>query len=360
MTIHIKNGFVLNPGSGEFSVKDLFFTTELLENADECSITQTIDAKGLFITPGLIDTCSQIGLRETGVRWEGNDSYEPHQEDSTKLSVTDGIYPFDPSFKEAVAAGVTAAHILSAPNSVVGAKTAIIHMSGSTVDDMLIEDDSGFSFSMGDIPKKSFMEATTMPLTRMGIAHTIRTKLKRLKKTGALDTKAVYIRCHRADDIETAIRISKEIDVPITLVHATECGLVEKDVLAYSVNVIGGPSFQAIERLELKNLKPTMYKTMQDAGMLFGFATDHPVSSVTHLKLEASLAYREGVDAAEALLALTTNAAQVLGIDHLTGSLAPGLLADIVIWDQHPLHLTANVVHTFIKGQEVYRKGAVG
>ena len=357
MTTVIKNGWVLDSNSGAFSKQDIFFKDELLANFDESPISKSIDATDLYITPGLIDTCSQIGLRETGVRWEGNDSYEPQQKDPTKLSVTDGIYPFDPSFKDAVASGVTTAHILSAPNSVIGAKTAIIHMKGSTVEEMLIDNEVGFSFSMGDIPKKSFMEHTKMPLTRMGIAQKIRTTLKRLKRSGELDNRKVFVRCHRADDIETAIRISKEVAVPITLVHATECGLVDKEVLTHSSNSIGGPSFQAIERLELKNLKPALYKTLQDSGVRFGFATDHPVSSVTHLKLEASLAFREGVSSENALLALTKNAAELLEIDHLTGSIAPGLFADIVIWDQHPLNLTANVLHTFIKGQEVYRKG---
>ena len=357
MTTVIKNGWVLDSDSGEFIKQDIFFNTELLASYDESLITKTIDATGLYITPGLIDTCSQIGLRETGVRWEGNDSYEPQQEDPTQLSVKDGIYPFDPSFKDAIASGVTTAHILSAPNSVTGVKTTIIHMTGSTIEEMVIDNEVGFSFSMGDIPKKSFMEYTKMPLTRMGIAHQIRTTLKRLKSSGELNNRKVFVRCHRADDIETAIRISKEVDVPITLVHATECGLVDNEILTHPINIIGGPSFQAMERLELKNLKPTLYKTLQDSGVRFGFATDHPVSSVQHLKLEASLAFREGVSSEVALLGLTKNAAKLLEIDHLTGSIAPGLFADIVIWDQHPLNLTANVLRTFIKGQEVYRKG---
>lgn len=357
MTIVIKNGFVLDPTSGEFIKKDLYFNKVLLDNSGESTITETLDADGLYITPGLIDTCSQIGLRETGVRWEGNDAYEPGEEDPTKYAVIDGIYPFDPSFKEAAAAGVTAAHILSAPQSVVGAKTAIIHMTGSTVEEMLIAGEVGFSFSMGDIPKKAFMEQTKMPLTRMGIAQKIRSTLKRLKQSGDLDNKKVFIRCHRADDIETAIRISKEVAVPITLVHATECNLVDKNTLQHSFNLIGGPSFQAMERLELKNLHPALYRKLQDSAIRFGFATDHPVSATSHLKLEASLAYREGVSASNALLSLTKNAATLLGIDHLTGSISPGLSADLVVWDQHPLQLTANVLHTFIKGQEVYRKG---
>ncbi|MER2090834.1 MAG: amidohydrolase family protein, partial [Sporosarcina sp.] len=357
MSIVIKNGWVLDPYNGEFIKRDIFFANELLTTLDESTISETIEASGLYITPGLIDTCSQIGLRETGVRWEGNDSYEPKQEEAAQLSVTDGIYPFDPSFKDAVASGVTTAHILSSPNSVVGAKTAIIHMTGDTVEEMLIKDENGFSFSMGDIPKQSYMQHTKMPLTRMGIAHKIRITLKQLKKSGELDNRKVFVRCHRADDIETAVRISKEMEVPITLVHATECGLVEREVLTHPVNSIGGPSFQAIERVELKNLKPTLYKTLRNSDVRFGFATDHPVSSITHLKLEASLAFREGVTSGEALLALTKRAAELLDIDHLTGSLVPGLFADIVIWDQHPLNLTANVLHTFIKGQEVYRKG---
>ncbi|MDI2587619.1 amidohydrolase family protein [Psychrobacillus sp. NEAU-3TGS] len=360
--IIFNHAYVLNPTSNEFEKKKLVMKNQYIHAILDCNTTieqenlyQNIDASTLYITPGLIDACSQIGLKETGIRWEGNDSYEPTQETNTILSVVDGIYPFDPSFKLAISTGVTSAHIMSTAENVVGAYSAIIHMDGATVDEMLITNNVGLSFSMGDVPKKAFFDFTKKPLTRMGIANIIRQTIQKLRVDGLPLDFPFFIRCHRADDIETALRIQKELQANFTLVHATEFALIDTDAKKEISQVIAGPVFQAIERFELKNLHPSLFNQLQTTDTLSCNATDHPISSVSHLKLESSLAIREGVSRNNALRSLTTDAAKILQIDHLTGSITTGLYADIVVWDQHPLNLTAKVLSTFIKGKEVYK-----
>ena len=79
-----------------------------------------LDLDGYYITPGFIDSRSQIGLAEIGIRWEGDDSYE--FDSHLQYSVVDGIYPFDTAFQKAVSHGVTASHIVPSPKSLIGAK----------------------------------------------------------------------------------------------------------------------------------------------------------------------------------------------------------------------------------------------
>src|SRR5699024_8531747 len=121
-----------------------------------------------------------VGLREIGIRWEGDDSYEPDFKKAYNFRVIDGIYPFDQAFQNAIASGVTAAHVVSSASNVLGAQTAIIHTYGETADDMAINKTFGYSFSMGELPKAAFLEKTKSPLTRMGIAHRIRMALSHL------------------------------------------------------------------------------------------------------------------------------------------------------------------------------------
>ncbi|MCH6264969.1 amidohydrolase family protein [Neobacillus citreus] len=358
----IINAQVYQDSTGDFSRQTILledgYISDILPPTVDLDLPESsiMDAEGLYLTPGLIDTCSQIGLKEVGIRWEGHDGYEPDWEDGFDFNVIDGIYPFDKAFQDAAAFGVTTAHIVSSPESVVGAKTAVIHTTGKTVDEMAVVPSFGFSFSMGDVPKNAYWEKTKTPLTRMGIALRIRTALKKLQSLGALEDVPVFIRSHRADDIATAFRIAGEFKLQFVLVHGTEYPLAWNlptgDV---SFSVVAGPVFQAMERGELRHLNPSLYYALYSGQIPFTFATDHPVSSVTHLQKEGALALKAGVPEQVILNGLTRDAAKLLKIDHLTGRVDKGLFADLVLWNEHPLELTARAVRTFIKGKEVYR-----
>lgn len=361
MRVIIRNGFVFDANHQAFFKKDIVLEDEwiheVVDDIKDQNNSVSIDANGMYVTPGLIDTCSSIGLRESGIGREGNDSYEPFADEGMILHVRDGIYPFDQSFQDALEAGVTASHVMSGPESVVGSVTAVIHSTGTTFEEMCIADEVGISFSMGDVPKQAFFEATGKPLTRMGIAAKIRKMMHELNQSSDLKDKRIFIRSYRADDLETALRLAKEMDKSVTLVHAIEFSLMDERYASEVQELIAGPAFQPIERNELMKLHPSMYRTLHEQQKKFVFASDHPKSGASNLKLEAALAIREGVPENEALYALTKRAAEILSIDHLTGTIEPGKFGDLVIWDQHPMNLTATVQKTFIKGTEVYSKG---
>ncbi|RDU35245.1 hypothetical protein DRW41_19195 [Neobacillus piezotolerans] len=355
----IVNANVYNRLTGEFTKKTVLIEDQsissILPPSSPLPDCEKIDASNLYMTPGFIDTCSQIGLKETGVRWEGNDGYEPNVENGFNLEVVDGIYPFDQAFDDAVSSGVTAAHIVSSPEAIVGAKTSVIHTHGATVDEMVLKKNFGFSFSMGDVPKYAFWGRTKTPLTRMGIAKKIRESLKALRLQYNLEETPIFIRSHRADDIATAFRIAGEFGLHVNLVHGTELPLVAGVPSGASYSVVAGPCFQPMDRGELKNLDPSLFRSLFEKQVPYTFSTDHPTSSVTHLQLEGALALKAGVPEKTILNGLTFDAARLLKIDHKTGSIEEGLLADIALWNKHPLDLTARAVRTFIKGKEVYR-----
>lgn len=112
----IVNANVYNSRTGDFSKNTVLIKDKaifsILPSASPLLDCEKIDATDLYLTPGFIDTCSQIGLKEIGIRWEGNDGYEPNVEKGFNLEVIDGIYPFDKAFEDAVASGVTAAPML--------------------------------------------------------------------------------------------------------------------------------------------------------------------------------------------------------------------------------------------------------
>ncbi|KOS64342.1 amidohydrolase family protein [Lysinibacillus agricola] len=345
MTRYI-NGLVFNSETRSFEKSNFQVHGQYFKQSN--TFETKIDLDGYYITPGFIDSCSQIGLAEIGIRWEGDDSFE--FESNIQYSVVDGIYPFDTAFKKAISHGVTSSHIVPSPKSLIGAKTAIIHHTHTTVDEMVIKQGVAYSFSIGQNAKSTFFAEKKKPLTRMGIAKIMRETLQQIKEQEPLIRKIV-VRAHKAVDIELIVRLQQEFEFDFHIIHGTEIPLLEDPSLN---TVIAGPTFRHIEHNEMMALSPKLYKQFAANSIPFVLCTDHPISNATHLALEACLAVREGLLRQDMVYALTTGAATFLGIEHITGSIKDGLLADFVVWNKHPLDLDAKVVATFIKGKKVY------
>ena len=74
---------------------------------------------------------------------------------------------------------------------------------------------------------------------------------------------------------------------------------------------------------------------LREAGALVGVASDfNPNNMTPHVQLAMDLStYLLGLTPLEALAAATVNAARSLALDGVTGRIAPGYSADIVVWD---------------------------
>jgi imidazolonepropionase-like amidohydrolase len=348
---------------------------EVGQHLEVPSDAEIIDGKGCFVTPGLIDTFTQLGLRESGVRWEGDDSHEVADSNQVLLSVIDGIYPFDQGFEEARANGVTTVHVAPGPENVISGQTAIIKTKGNVIDDMVVQARYGLAVSFGEIPKRLRREAFQSPLTRMGVAALLREQLRNIQfskdrneedERNALLHKVLqkeaplFVRAHRADDIMTALRFKEEFSIELVLVHATEANQIVDKIAESKVPVFAGPFFQDRSRYELKRLDPSTSMHLHQAGVPFSLITDHPTSAIRNIGLEVVLAIREGMEKSDAIHSLTLGAAKLLGIDSKLGSIETGKEADIVVWDDEPFELLTRVNRTFIHGEEVFTKGGEG
>jgi imidazolonepropionase-like amidohydrolase len=358
----------VNKGDFQENITILWQNNTIIELGKQLNLpadTEVIDGSGCFVTPGLIHSFTNIGLKEYGIRWEGEDSYEASSPVQPHLSVVDGINPYDKAFEVARAYGVTTAHVSPGPENVISGKTAIIQTAGSVVDDMVMKADHGLAVSLGEVPKSAYRQKFKTPLTRMRIAYMIREQLRKamyddksevykenifqriLEKEASL-----YIRAHRADDIATAVRLKKEFDIHVVLVHATEAYHVT-DILAGSgTPVLAGPFYSPKSRDELKNLHPSTSININESGVAFSLISN----AARNLTLEGALSVREGIPVNKALKALTIDAAKILGVSDQVGSIEAGKQADFVLWDNKPLEFKTNVVQTIIKGASVYKR----
>ena len=366
----IANGFVQTEGGRIVRVGPM---AELPQPADP---TGLIDAKGGHVLPGFIDAHCHMGLYGTAAQEDDlNESPAPC---TPQLRALDGVDPFNQYFREARRAGVTC--VLTGPGSAnpIAGQSVLMKTAGRVIDRMTVRIPASMKFALGENPKG--IHKGHGPATRMASAALIREQLTRAldydvkcaraqadsgKDGPDFDVKldalrpvvagrlAAHFHAHRADDIVTAVRISKEFGLDCVIVHGTEGHLVADFLAKEGVPVITGPIITDRSKPELANLTMENTAILARAGVQVAICTDHPVVPIGLLPLCAALAARTGMDDEDALAAITINAACIAGVGDRLGSLSPGKDADIVVMDGHPFHWKSLPVHVLINGEKV-------
>lgn len=378
----IKNGQVLLFAEGGFVKRDILIENGKIVKIADC-IEETagagagvmgkdvVDASGQFITPGLIDAHSHIGISEEGMGMIADDCNDYSDVLMPYLETIDGINPFDLALKTAVAAGVTAACVCPGSDSVVGGVCSVIEFSGDVADEMMIKRKAAMKCSFGENPKRAGYSFKS----RMGNAYLLRKCIedtidykhrKEVAKSEgeyfktdmgmenmllALNKEIPFhVHAHRADDVCTAIRIAKEYDLNLVLVHCTD-GISIVDYLAkHDYPVILGPTMYPRSKLESMGRCFETAGILNKAGIKICITADHDVTPIYYLSVYAAQSVRAGLNELEGLKAITKYPAEVLGIDDRKGELKAGRDADIVIWSKHPFDYDTKVEAVFLKG----------
>ncbi len=337
--------------------------------------------KGKFVTPGLIDAHSHVGLQEEAEGREGKDVNEYSNPLVPHLRAIDGINPWDMGFQDALEGGVTALNITPGSANPIGGQGVLINTwvpGEKLIDDMVILEPSCIKMATGENPKRVHGEERRMPQTRMSISAIIRKALyeaihygNRLRNNDPSEIFdfvkepllkllkgdiPAHIHAHRADDIATAMRIAKEFQIKIAIVHGTEAHKIAKRLADLNIPVINGPALTSRTKRELEELSFKTPLELYRSGVLFSITADAPVVPIKYLNLLASLAAREGLPSTEALKAITSYPAKILSLtkgDLKLGYLREGYQADVVIWSDHPLSWNAKVTNLIIRGHHI-------
>ena len=366
----IPDGFVLIKGSR------IAQTGPMDSLPDDADLTDLIDAQGGHVLPGFLDAHCHLGLY--GCATPEDDLNESPVPCTPHLHALDGVDPFNPYFAEARRAGVTC--VLTGPGSAnpIAGQSVLLKTTGTIVDQMVVRSPAAMKFALGENPKNIHKEHG--PATRMATAAVIREKLAQAldydlrcaqaqadDQTGGPDLDVrldalrpvvtgrlpAHFHAHRADDIVTAVRLSKEFGLDCTIVHGTEGHLVADFLAKEGIPVITGPFLTDRSKPELRHLTLENTAILARAGVQVAICTDHPETPIALLPFCAAMAARAGMDEEEALAAITINAACIAGVGDRLGSLSPGKDADIVVMDAHPFHWRSRAVHVLIDGQEV-------
>jgi imidazolonepropionase-like amidohydrolase len=344
---------------------------------------RVLDAEGRWVQPGIIEAHSHLGISESGLGFEGNDTNEAVEPCTPHVRAIDGINPRDTAFRDAIEAGITAAWITPGSANVIGGQAATCRTWGNSVEEMVMNPFSALKGALGENPKRVFSSKNKLA-TRMGSAGFFREwfyKAKaymrkqelalekgteppeydyKLEPVVAVLKKQVPMRihAHRQDDILTALRFAREFDFEFTIEHCSE-GHFIVDELAAEPRLKGvavGPTLTAKSKVETANKDWSTAGILQQAGIRTCIITDHPVTPVQYLPTCAAMANKYGMAEAEALKAITINAAVLCGVADRVGSLEVGKEADIAIFTGTPFDLwRTHTVATVIAGQVVYQ-----
>jgi len=350
---------------------------------------EVIDAKGKWVTPGLIDAHSHLavfGEPSLPATADGNERTDPN---TAQVRGRDALNPQDPAIPKVVAGGVTCVYTGPGSANIIGGTGMVVKLRGQTAEEMIIPGTEAMKMALGENPKRVYGEGQKkLPATRMGNAAVLRNalveaqnyknKIERAKAEAAKEGKEpklpdrnlkhealcrvldgeiqARIHCHRADDIMTAINIAEEFGLDYVLEHCTEGYKIPEVLGARKVAATIGPLLMGPAKHEIWDTTLENPGILARAGVKVAIQAD--TSSATKwLPIQVGLAIRHGMDEQEAFRAVTINAAEIIRVADRVGSLEPGKDADIVIWNGHPFSNFTRAEKVFIDGVRVYEIG---
>ena len=349
-----------------------------------------IDASGKWITPGVIDTHSHLGVYAApGIEslGDGNEMTSPN---TAEVSAEHSLWPQDPQFDLALAGGITTLQILPGSGNLFGGRGVTVkNVPSRTAEGMKFPGAPyGLKMACGENPKRVYGSRNSAPQTRMGnvagyrrawqAAAEYRDSLRRWKTAGSdaekrparnlqLETLAgvldgeilVHNHCYRADEMATMINIAKEFGYKIASFHHAVEAYKVRDLLAEN-NICAsmwadwwGFKLEAYDGIR-ENI------ALVDQAKACAIVHSDDANGIQRLNQEAAKAMRAGwaaglkIDRADAVKWLTINPAKALGIDKVTGTLEPGKNADVVIWSSDPFSVYSRAERVFIDGALMY------
>lgn len=341
-----------------------------------------LDASGMYVMPGIIDTHSHLGVYSwpsVDANADGNEMTDPV---TAQVRAIDSFNFEDPAIRRAVAGGVTTIQVFPGSGNLVGGQSVVLKLKpqGAALATVFEGAPPGLKMAMGENPKRVYGSRNQMPSTRMGNFAVVReafTKAKAYQEKWAkwrsshegsppdrdlkMETlvevlegkRNVHIHCYRQDEMQNMIQLSEDFGFHIRSFQHTIEGykvaslLAEKGIGA-SIwpDVYGG-------KMEMKDGIPYSATILADAGVTYAIHSDSP-DTIQRLWHEAARTVGYGVAEPTAIKSVTLNAAWIAGVDQLTGSLEVGKAADLAIFNGHPFDIFSLVQKTYIDGQLVF------
>jgi imidazolonepropionase-like amidohydrolase len=357
---------------------------------------EEIDAHGMVVTPGIIDAHSHLGVYASPQTLASSDGNEATNPVTAEVNAKDSFWPQDPGLRRAAAGGITSLLALPGSANLIGGRGFPVKLHfGRTADEMRFPGaKDGLKMACGENPKRVYGRGQhKAPSTRMGnIAETRKAwaqardymnKLEQWRQKGMTDPPPardlrletlvgvlkgeilVQNHCYRADEMQDMIDIAHEFGYKIRAFHHGVEAYKLRDVLAKEDIGVATWADWWGGKMELWDAIPQNIGLLQEAGVHADMHSDSE-EGIQRLNQEAGKALAAAremglrISDDDALRWLTINPAWIMGVDNVTGSLEPGKMADVVIWDRNPFSVYARAQRVYADGVVTYdvRTGA--
>ncbi len=334
-----------------------------------------LDGTGKFVTPGVIDAHSHLGdYASPGIEAnsDGNEATSPITPD---VWAEHSVWPQDPGFTRALAnGGITSLQILPGSANLMGGRSVTVkNVPSLTVQGMKFPG-APYSLKMacGENPKRVYGGKGTKPSTRMGNFAVDRQTWLDAKKwaadpkhdrdlgketlAGVLDgTILVQNHCYRADEMALVLDMAKEMGYKVAAFHhAVEAYKIGDLLRENNVCAAVWADWYGF-KMEAYDAIPENAALLYKAGACVIIHSDDE-NGIQRLNQEAAKARadgrRIGIDIPDEKLIewITINPAKDMGVDKQTGSLEPGKMADVVLWNGSPFSVYSRPEKVWIDG----------
>lgn len=336
-----------------------------------------IDASGKWVTPGLINSSTQLGLVEIGQVGDTRDMQARGKDNiAASFTVWEGLNPNSVMLAPARKEGVTTFVVLPTGGLVSG-QAAILDLVEGTTTDMIMRSPVAMVAEIGNaaqagtgsrgeliVKLRELLEDTKFFITHRAAFDRAETREFRASR---LDLEAMIpvvqgrlpllIVVDKQSDIDAALRIARDYNLKLIIGGGAEAWLMAGKLAAARVPVLTGAMNNipaGFAALGQRQENPGLLSAAGVRVALVGNAGggDEEAFNVRNIKQEGGNAVAYGMTWENALKAVTLWPAEIFGVSDRVGSLAPGRDANVVVWSGDPFEFTTRAEHVWIRGVE--------
>ena len=374
-TVHVVDGADINDGDVIFEAGKITKIGKALKAPKQAL---EIDGSGKHLYPGLIESMTDLGLREISAVEETDDRTE-YGSVNPNARAWVAVNPDSELIPVARAGGVLT--VMTAPRGrYIRGQTAVINLDGWTVSEMKLKAPAGMYIDWGamqprgndaaDQRKKREQKFTELD----ELLDSVR-RYEKARQT-APDTTAtdirleslipvangelpVFVDADRQMEIESAVAYGQAQGLSIVIYGGYDAEPCAELLKKYDVPVIIASTYRLpLRRDEAYDTAYTLPERLRAAGVKFaicgeGAGSPGGAANARNLPYHAGVAVAYGLPHPDGLRAITLSAAEILGVADRVGSISTGKDATLILADGDILETETNVEAAFIQGRAV-------
>ena len=337
-----------------------------------------IDAAGKWVTPGFINSSTQLGVVEVDAVNDTRDASAKGKEAiAAAFTVWEGFNPASVLIAPARSEGITTV-VVAPSGGLISGQAAVVDLVEGSLANMVVRAPVGMVAQLADARDggvgaraelftklRELLEDTKVYSRRRADFDRAAT---RSFVAGRLDLEAMIpvvegrlpliVAADRASDIEAALKIASDYGLRLMIAGGAEAWLVADKLAAAHVPVLTGAMNNIPQSFSTLGSYQEAAAVLRRAGVDVILIGDSGVSSgetfnVRNLKQEAGNAVAYGMSWDDALRAVTLAPARILGIADRYGSLDAGKVANVVVWSGDPFEFSTRAEHVLVRGLEI-------